>query len=71
MSSKGLPDRSIRICADRGGTFCDVHAQVKKSWLEGAHLILDAQFLSRPGESGEEERARCQTLCDRVFFDLP
>ncbi|KAF8603357.1 5-oxoprolinase [Ceratobasidium sp. AG-I] len=21
-----LPDRSIRICADRGGTFCDVHA---------------------------------------------
>ncbi|KDR72862.1 hypothetical protein GALMADRAFT_73290 [Galerina marginata CBS 339.88] len=28
MSSKAskLPDRSIRICADRGGTFCDVHA---------------------------------------------
>ncbi|KAF8966099.1 Hydantoinase/oxoprolinase-domain-containing protein [Flammula alnicola] len=25
MSSK-IPDRSIRICADRGGTFCDVHA---------------------------------------------
>ncbi|KAI0338094.1 5-oxoprolinase [Trametopsis cervina] len=24
MSS--VPDRSIRICADRGGTFCDVHA---------------------------------------------
>ncbi|KAI5124930.1 hypothetical protein M0805_007357 [Coniferiporia weirii] len=22
----GVPDRSIRICADRGGTFCDVHA---------------------------------------------
>ncbi|KAF8509875.1 Hydantoinase/oxoprolinase-domain-containing protein [Hysterangium stoloniferum] len=21
-----VPDRSIRICADRGGTFCDVHA---------------------------------------------
>ncbi|KAB5592303.1 5-oxoprolinase [Ceratobasidium theobromae] len=21
-----IPDRSIRICADRGGTFCDVHA---------------------------------------------
>lgn len=26
MSSKEIPDRSIRICADRGGTFCDVHA---------------------------------------------
>lgn len=24
MSS--ITDRSIRICADRGGTFCDVHA---------------------------------------------
>ena len=23
-----IPDRSIRICADRGGTFCDVHAFV-------------------------------------------
>jgi 5-oxoprolinase (ATP-hydrolysing) len=21
-----IPDASIRICADRGGTFCDVHA---------------------------------------------
>ncbi|KAF8484356.1 Hydantoinase/oxoprolinase-domain-containing protein [Gautieria morchelliformis] len=28
MTSKAaqIPDRSIRICADRGGTFCDVHA---------------------------------------------
>ncbi|KAF9523333.1 Hydantoinase/oxoprolinase-domain-containing protein [Crepidotus variabilis] len=28
MSStkSNIPDRSIRICADRGGTFCDVHA---------------------------------------------
>ncbi|PPQ65042.1 hypothetical protein CVT26_015738 [Gymnopilus dilepis] len=28
MSSRAsrIPDRSIRICADRGGTFCDVHA---------------------------------------------
>ncbi|KAJ3502773.1 hypothetical protein NLJ89_g8733 [Agrocybe chaxingu] len=25
MTSK-IPDHSIRICADRGGTFCDVHA---------------------------------------------
>ena len=24
--TKTVPDRSIRICADRGGTFCDVHA---------------------------------------------
>ncbi|KAJ7778499.1 5-oxoprolinase [Mycena metata] len=23
---KSIPDKSIRICADRGGTFCDVHA---------------------------------------------
>ncbi|CAL1701706.1 unnamed protein product [Somion occarium] len=26
MTSSRIPDRSIRICADRGGTFCDVHA---------------------------------------------
>ncbi|KAF9005170.1 5-oxoprolinase [Cyathus striatus] len=26
MSPHSIPDRSIRICADRGGTFCDVHA---------------------------------------------
>ncbi|KAJ7353580.1 5-oxoprolinase [Mycena albidolilacea] len=25
-SKNTVPDRSIRICADRGGTFCDVHA---------------------------------------------
>ncbi|KAI0036356.1 5-oxoprolinase [Vararia minispora EC-137] len=26
MPASQVPDRSIRICADRGGTFCDVHA---------------------------------------------
>ncbi|EMD35703.1 hypothetical protein CERSUDRAFT_115669 [Gelatoporia subvermispora B] len=26
MAPASIPDRSIRICADRGGTFCDVHA---------------------------------------------
>lgn len=26
MAARTVPDRSIRICADRGGTFCDVHA---------------------------------------------
>ncbi|KAF8327936.1 5-oxoprolinase [Cantharellus anzutake] len=26
MSTTSIPDHSIRICADRGGTFCDVHA---------------------------------------------
>ncbi|KAF9782495.1 5-oxoprolinase [Thelephora terrestris] len=26
MAGKTIPDKSIRICADRGGTFCDVHA---------------------------------------------
>ncbi|KAK7443735.1 hypothetical protein VKT23_015517 [Stygiomarasmius scandens] len=26
MQKYEVPDRSIRICADRGGTFCDVHA---------------------------------------------
>ncbi|KIK56445.1 hypothetical protein GYMLUDRAFT_62060 [Collybiopsis luxurians FD-317 M1] len=26
MQKRTIPDRSIRICADRGGTFCDVHA---------------------------------------------
>ncbi|TFK51237.1 5-oxoprolinase [Heliocybe sulcata] len=26
MPASQIPDRSIKICADRGGTFCDVHA---------------------------------------------
>ena len=26
MPARTVPDKSIRICADRGGTFCDVHA---------------------------------------------
>ncbi|KAJ3717870.1 5-oxoprolinase [Lentinula raphanica] len=26
MPRNDIPDRSLRICADRGGTFCDVHA---------------------------------------------
>ncbi|KAI0667465.1 5-oxoprolinase [Trametes maxima] len=26
MPAQAIPDKSIRICADRGGTFCDVHA---------------------------------------------
>ncbi|KZT30107.1 5-oxoprolinase [Neolentinus lepideus HHB14362 ss-1] len=26
MPASSIPDRSIKICADRGGTFCDVHA---------------------------------------------
>ncbi|KAI0808216.1 5-oxoprolinase [Fomes fomentarius] len=31
MPSKTILDRSIRICADRGGTFCDVHASFPDS----------------------------------------
>ncbi|KDQ58189.1 hypothetical protein JAAARDRAFT_686181 [Jaapia argillacea MUCL 33604] len=26
IQSSKVPDRSIKICADRGGTFCDIHA---------------------------------------------
>ena len=25
MAKTSVPDKSIRICTDRGGTFCDVH----------------------------------------------
>jgi hypothetical protein len=27
-----IPDHSLRICADRGGTFCDLHAYVDQVW---------------------------------------
>ena len=30
MQAFTIPDRSIRICADRGGTFCDLHLQLVK-----------------------------------------
>ena len=37
MAARTVPDRSIRICADRGGTFCDVHA----SFLDPENAVAE------------------------------
>ncbi|KAF6743162.1 5-oxoprolinase [Ephemerocybe angulata] len=46
-----VPDRSIRICADRGGTFCDVHASyVDPESPDGERKELVVKLLSQdPG----------------------
>ncbi|KAG8964803.1 hypothetical protein FRC03_001336 [Tulasnella sp. 419] len=41
-----LPDRSIRICADRGGTFCDVHA---KDYIRLSTTVATNALLERKG----------------------
>ncbi|KAG8873489.1 hypothetical protein FRB97_006720 [Tulasnella sp. 331] len=43
-----IPDRSIRICADRGGTFCDVHASYPDPNAgDGARKEMVVKLLSK------------------------
>lgn len=42
-----VPDRSIRICADRGGTFCDVHASYPDPENPKRHKELVIKLLSQ------------------------
>ncbi|KAF9220709.1 hypothetical protein BS17DRAFT_714004 [Gyrodon lividus] len=45
-----VPDRSIRICADRGGTFCDVHASYPDPENSNQRKELVVKLLSQdPG----------------------
>ncbi|KAJ6615352.1 5-oxoprolinase [Mycena sp. CBHHK59/15] len=57
MSSEGArqktaPDRSIRICADRGGTFCDVHASYPdpENPQERKDIVDPANYKDAPTE---------------------
>nr|VWO99017.1 Tubulin beta chain (Beta-tubulin) [Ganoderma boninense] len=42
-----VPDRSIRICADRGGTFCDVHASFPDPEHAGERKEIVVKLLSQ------------------------
>ncbi|KAI0781657.1 5-oxoprolinase [Irpex lacteus] len=42
-----VPDRSIRICADRGGTFCDVHASYPDPDKPGERKEIVVKLLSQ------------------------
>ncbi|KAF8128983.1 Hydantoinase/oxoprolinase-domain-containing protein [Boletus edulis] len=42
-----VPDRSIRICADRGGTFCDVHTSYPDPERPGERKELVVKLLSQ------------------------
>nr|GAT59086.1 predicted protein [Mycena chlorophos] len=44
---RSIPDRSIRICADRGGTFCDVHASYPDPDNDGQRKDLVVKLLSQ------------------------
>ncbi|KAJ7058134.1 5-oxoprolinase [Mycena amicta] len=44
---RDVPDRSIRICADRGGTFCDVHASYPDPDNEGERKDIVVKLLSQ------------------------
>ena len=43
-----VPDRSIRICADRGGTFCDVHASYPDPDTPGERKEIVVKLRMRP-----------------------
>ncbi|GLB42842.1 putative hydantoinase/oxoprolinase N-terminal region [Lyophyllum shimeji] len=47
MPPADIPDRSIRICADRGGTFCDVHASYPDPENPGERKELIVKLLSQ------------------------
>ncbi|KAG8868990.1 hypothetical protein FRC20_002390 [Serendipita sp. 405] len=42
-----IPDHSLRICADRGGTFCDIHASYPDPECEGSRKELVVKLLSQ------------------------
>ncbi|KAH7910412.1 Hydantoinase/oxoprolinase-domain-containing protein [Hygrophoropsis aurantiaca] len=42
-----IPDKSIRICADRGGTFCDVHASYPDLENHGQRKDIVVKLLSQ------------------------
>ncbi|KZW02220.1 hypothetical protein EXIGLDRAFT_829430 [Exidia glandulosa HHB12029] len=44
---KSVPDRSIRICADRGGTFCDVYASYPDPDHDGERKEMIVKLLSQ------------------------
>jgi len=57
MSVGEIPDRSIRICADRGGTFCDVHAYVLFFFFRlNVQVDQSSVFRSYPDPHNPEER---------------
>ncbi|KAJ8517891.1 hypothetical protein ONZ45_g4997 [Pleurotus djamor] len=53
MSSK-IPDRSIRICADRGGTFCDLHASYPDPENPNERKELVVKLLSQDPSNYED-----------------
>ena len=60
-----IPDRSIRICADRGGTFCDVYAYVWEWSVDDGRLtdptVGCIQVIPRSSEPREAEGHRGET----------
>ncbi|KAI0698026.1 5-oxoprolinase [Cytidiella melzeri] len=49
-----VPDRSIRICADRGGTFCDVHASYPDPDKPGERKDIVVKLLSQDRANYED-----------------
>ncbi|KAI0086806.1 5-oxoprolinase [Irpex rosettiformis] len=49
-----VPDRSIRICADRGGTFCDVHASFPDPDKPGERKEIVVKLLSQDKANYED-----------------
>ncbi|THH32682.1 hypothetical protein EUX98_g1507 [Antrodiella citrinella] len=47
MAEVDLPDKSIRICTDRGGTFCDVHASFPDPEKPGERKEIVVKLLSQ------------------------
>lgn len=69
MTVKEIPDRSIRICADRGGTFCDIHACVNFCSIftnPERKVVLHSSYPDP--ENPSEQKELVVKLCARTAF---
>lgn len=51
-----VPNRSIRICADRGGTFCDVHAYVSPPAISHVPTYILKSSFPDPNDSSADRK---------------
>ncbi|KAH9946380.1 5-oxoprolinase [Epithele typhae] len=67
MPARTVPDHSIRICADRGGTFCDVHASYPDPENPSERKELVVKLLSQdPGNYSDAPTEGIRRVLEEV-----
>ncbi|GBE85649.1 Uncharacterized protein SCP_0801690 [Sparassis crispa] len=68
--ASSIPDKSIRICADRGGTFCDLHASYPDPENPHERKELVVKLLSQdPGNYGDAPTEGIRRILEVVTGD--